>query len=406
MSSCRFVIAAVVGAATLSCLPNRIWGQEHNRLTAEEQANGWLLLFDGETLFGWQPAGQADWTVEQGTIKVTSGDICLLRTTSQYSDYLLKVDFRAPEATNSGVFLRTPPQPRNPANDCYELNIAPLDNPFPTGSFVQRQKVNAAAATPDTWHTYEVRAEGSRFQIMLDGQLILDYTDPTPLGFGYIGLQHNSGPVEFRNVKLKPLGLQPLFNGKDLSGWKTYPEMASEFTVTDAGEIHVHNGRGQLETEQSFGDFVLQLDCISNGPQLNSGVFFRCIPGAEMMGYECQIHNGYRNDDRSQPVDCGTGGIFRRVNARRVVADDFHWFRLSLIVQGPHVATWVNGYPVTDWTDTRAPDENPRKGLRLAPGTIMLQGHDPTTDLSFRRLEIVEYPPRWSSSSTHDEGQQ
>ncbi len=47
---------------------------------------------------------------------------------------------------------------------------------------------------------------------------------------------------------------------------------------------------------------------------------------------------------------------------------------------------------VADWTDTRKPDPNPRNGLRLEAGTIQIQGHDPTTDLSFRNLRIGEMP--------------
>jgi hypothetical protein len=127
---------------------------------------------------------------------------------------------------------------------------------------------------------------------------------------------------------------------------------------------------------------------------LNSGVFFRCIPGDVMMGYECQIHNGFKDGNRNHPEDCGTGGLFRRQDARRVVADDLAWFHLTLVADGPHIAAWVNGYQVSDWTDTRPPDVNPRKGLRLEPGTIMIQGHDPTTNISFRNLRIVELSKR------------
>jgi hypothetical protein len=54
------------------------------------------------------------------------------------------------------------------------------------------------------------------------------------------------------------------------------------------------------------------------------------------------------------------------------------------------MAVWVNGYQVTDWKDGRQPNENPRSGLRTEPGTIQIQGHDPTTDLSFRNLRIAE----------------
>ncbi len=113
-----------------------------------------------------------------------------------------------------------------------------------------------------------------------------------------------------------------------------------------------------------------------------------------MMGYESQIHNGYLDGDRSKPADYGTGGIFRRKKAIRVVANDNSWFHQTIIAEGPHMATWVNGRQVCDWTDQRKPNENPRRGVRLEPGTIMIQGHDPTTDISFRRLSAGEITKR------------
>lgn len=384
--------------AMLSCFavltPSPPATAAENELTAEEQAEGWISLFDGETLFGWRPAGDADFQVEEGRIVATQGDVCLLRTTTQFSDYQLKVDFRAAEGTNSGVFLRTSPRPTQVDRDCYELNIAPPDNPFPTGSFVGREKVEVAAPANE-WHTFDVTAKGGHFIVKLNGETILDYTDPNPLGKGYIGLQHNQGKIEFRNVKLKPLGLEPIFNGQDLTEWTEYPDMASRFSVTEEGWLNVKDGRGQLETKEKYDDFILQLACISNGEQLNSGIFFRCVPGSQMDGYESQIHNGFHDNDRTRPVDCGTGGIFRRKDARKVVSNDFEWFFKTIIADGPHFAVWVNGYQVTDWTDTRKVDANPRRGLRTEAGTIMIQGHDPTTDLSFRNLRIVPIPSRW-----------
>jgi hypothetical protein len=47
---------------------------------------------------------------------------------------------------------------------------------------------------------------------------------------------------------------------------------------------------------------------------------------------------------------------------------------------------------VTDWRDERPPAENPRQGLRLEPGTLMIQAHDPTTDLVFRGIAIADLP--------------
>jgi len=367
---------------------------EPNTLSQEELADGWILLFDGETTFGWKAAHQADWKVVDGALTATEGEPGLLHTTTQFGNYALKVDFRSVEGGNSGVFLRTSPKPTDVNGRCYELNIADWGtNDWPTGSFVQRKKIETAHDSTD-WQSLELTADGPEFTVKLDGEVILEYTDPKPLGRGFIGLQFRKGKIQFRNVKLKPLGAKSLFNGKDLTGWKTYPEMASVFSVTPEGWMNVKNGRGMLESEGQYDDFTLQLEVFVNGRALNSGVFFRSIPGDPMNGYECQIQNGCVDGDRTKPQDCGTGGFFRRQNARKVVADDFTWFNMTLHADDKHMAAWVNGYQVSDWTDTRPEDENPRRGLRLKPGTLIIQGHDPTTDLSFRKLRIAELPER------------
>lgn len=371
---------------------NKAASERTVQLTKEELAEGWISLFDGATLFGWQAHSKADWRVEDGAIVVSSGEPGLLCTTTPFADYTLHVEFRADPQTNSGLFLRTAPVvgKDDVTTKCYELNIAPADNPYPTGSFVGRKK--AEGETQDEgWRTFEATLQGGEAVVEYNGKVVLEYTDPQPIGHALIGLQLNSGQVSFRNIKLKPLGLKPLYNGKDLSGWK--PSGESQFSVADDGSLHVAGGKGYLESEESFADFVLQLECRTNAKQLNSGLFFRCIPGEAMNGYESQIHNGFKGGDRTDPVDCGTGGIFRRVNARRVMADDGQWFTKTIIAAGPHIAVWVNGYQVTDWTDTRPPHKNPRNGLRTEAGTLQIQGHDPTTDISFRNLRAAELPP-------------
>jgi hypothetical protein len=368
---------------------------EHNKLTPQELAEGWLLLFDGETLFGWTPANDADWKVADGAITATKAtQPGLLHTASQFADYVLKVDFRIEEGGNSGVFLRTSPAPAEVGGRCYEVNIAQWgQNDWPTGSIVQHKRCEKDHGQAG-WQSFELTADGGRFAVAVDGKPALEYTHERPLRTGYIGLQFRRGKVEFRNIKLKPLGLKPIFNGKDLAGWRSHAESKSVFTVTPDGALNCKNGRGMLETEGRWGNLLMQFEVFVNGQGLNSGVFFRCIPGELMNGYECQIHNGFKDGDRGKPQDCGTGGIFRRQDARKVLADDFQWFPMTLVAEGAHVAAWVNGVQVSDWTDDRKPDANPRKGLRVEPGTIQLQGHDPTTDLSFRNLRIIELPPR------------
>ena len=170
--------------------------------------------------------------------------------------------------------------------------------------------------------------------------------------------------------------------------------MKSRFTVTPEGWLNVKDGPGDLQTEGQWADFVFQGECISNGPHLNSGVFFRCLPGEYQQGYEMQIRNQWQGDDRTKPVDFGTGAIYRRQPARKVVSSDHEWFAMTLIAHGNHFATWVNGYQVTDWTDTRSEKANAREGCKLGPGPLSLQGHDPTTDLSFRNIRIQSLDPK------------
>lgn len=358
-------------------------------LTKEEVADGWIALFDGETLFGWHAHSKSDWQVKDGAIMVTSGDPGLLCTSVPFADYVLKVEFRADPTTNSGVFLRTPPVADKDAvtTTCYELNIAPADNAFPTGSFVGRQKASAECQD-EGWRTFEVVLEKAQATVKYNGDVVLEYTDPKPPPRGLIGLQLNSGKVEFRNIKLRPLGLSDLFNGKDLTGWKTGGNSKSE--VDDENAIHLTGGKGYLESEGSYNDFVLQLEARTNAKSLNSGLFFRCIPGEEMNGYESQINSDLQNNDRTKPKDHGTGGIFKRVSARRVMSNDLEWFSKTIVAVGPQIAVWVNGYQVTDWKDERNPDPNPRKGLRMEAGTLQIQGHDETTDVSLRNIRVAK----------------
>ena len=187
----------------------------------------------------------------------------------------------------------------------------------------------------------------------------------------------------------------PIFNGKDLTGWKVHDEPKknlSKFDVTPEGELRVANGPGDLQTTGKYADFLLQFQCKTNGEGLNSGIFFRCIEGQYQNGYECQIQNAMVDNDPAKPKDFGTGAIYRRTPARKIVAKDKEWFSVTLVAHGDQFASWVNGFPVMQWKDERPADDNPRKGLRKAAGHLSIQGHDPTTDILFRKLSIVEFP--------------
>ena len=395
--SLGLIVLALATTATAADKPQAAAAKAKvNELSRAEIEAGWIKLFDGETLFGWKSNADINWTIQDGILDASEGPAGMLVSTCEFENYELRCDFKLDKGGNSGVFLQSIFEPKDPNHDCYELNICDSHPAFPTGSIVTLQKPDQKLVGEEAWKTFHVTARGPALEVRLDGKPVLSFHDTRPeaRAKGFIGLQKNAGHVQFRNVFLRPLGLQPIFNGKDLAGWRLVPGGTSEFKVED-GAIHVTNGRGYLETEKVWDDFILQADIISNGKHLNSGIFFRALPGTEKNpaeGYESQVRNQWEGDDRTKPVDFGTGAIYRRVAARRVVSSDHEWFTKTLIAQGPHIAVWIDGYQVTDWTDERPPNENGRNGLRLKAGHLSIQGHDPTTDLSFKNLRITGEP--------------
>ncbi len=173
--------------------------------SSAEEGAAWTTLFDGRTLDGWEATSDANWRVEDGAIVVDDGEAGFLLHEDTYTNYELEVEFKAARGTNSGVFLNTTRKPESLTEDCYELNIAPPDNPFPTGSLVARQKVEGAGET-DGWRRFEIRVENGRVTVSLDGRpVVTDYRADPPSRGDRIGLQKNAGRVAFRKIRVRKL---------------------------------------------------------------------------------------------------------------------------------------------------------------------------------------------------------
>src|SRR6185369_14943068 len=97
-------------------------------------------------------------------------------------------------------------------------------------------------------------------------------------------------------------------------------------------------------------------------------------------------------DNRDKPIDYGTGGIYNYTPARRVVSTDREYFTMTVVAHGNHMAVWVNGYLTAEFTDNRATNASARRGRKDGAGPISLQGHDPTTDLSFKNIRLAPLP--------------
>ena len=334
-------------------------------LTASQVADGWIALFDGHSLFGWRGGSASTWQVKNGNLVASMGNPSLLRTSSQFDDFELLLEYTS--ETPWQVMLRTSPRPS--AEDAVMIT---------------------APAAPDLG-VLRLRVEGREVSGTWNQESIQPISRTTVLR-GYFGLQAKGAAIRVKKILLRPL-FGPASSLSSLTDWRSSESSSFEARQTSGQTISITGGPGYLESQRWFGNFVMQLQGrISQGG--NSGVFFRCIPKENTNGYESQIDNSQLLGGDFLPANGGTGGIFRRKDARSVPARDEAWFAKTLVVEGPHVAVWVNGYQVTDWTDKREPDKNPRRGLRTSPGSLMLQGHDAQTTVEFRDIQVRELARR------------
>ncbi|MEV5608632.1 ThuA domain-containing protein [Streptomyces sp. NPDC052225] len=194
----------VTGQVSANCKPN----------------TGYRKIFNGETLDGWKQAGPGSFTVDKatGTLHTTGGMGLLWYQAKELSSYSLKLDWKMQGDDNSGVFVGFPASddPWSAVNKGYEVQIDATDAPDrTTGAVYSFQSADLAARDaalrpPGEWNQYEIRVEGERLQVFLNGVKVNDFTNTDPersLTDGYIGLQNHGADdqVSFRNIRLKEL---------------------------------------------------------------------------------------------------------------------------------------------------------------------------------------------------------
>ncbi len=361
---------ALSAALLLAALPARAAdAPAANTLTPKEIADGWILTFDGETTFGWKVEGDAK--VKDGALVLGGGKETKATMPLLAGRYWLRFESEG----RGRVMFDT----GNGSGGDGLYDKSDSDYQFSPGKAGVLHSTTTAGGP--------VGADGVRHP---KGEVRFDPARPPAVRFEVPA----GGTLRLKNVRARPTGMKAIFNGKDLAGWKKFtgdPKRSrTEFSVTTEGWLHLKDGPGDLQTEGQYDDFLLQIECKTNGKGLNSGVFFRCLADQYQNGYEAQVHNGYKDGDRTKPADFGTGAIYRRVPARKVVANDTEWFTMTVLARGKRIATWVNGYPTVDWADDRPEDENARKGAKTGKGHLSLQGHDPTTDVDFRNIRAAE----------------
>ena len=255
--SILFVVAYVLSA--LVTLTSHADQTEHNKLTAEEKAAGWELLWDGETTDGWRSARAEEfpkkgWEINNGVLSVLSsggaesrngGDIITLR---EFSSFELMVDFRITPGANSGIKYFVDPDLLKGEGSAIGLEFQILDDDLhpdarkgtggnrKVGSLYDlipavnlsnpdsRQKV---VFPPASWNRARIIVQGNNVQHWLNGVKVVEYNRGTEVfsalvarskyakwdNFGRwksgpILLQDHGDFVSFRNIKIRRLSSQ------------------------------------------------------------------------------------------------------------------------------------------------------------------------------------------------------
>ena len=337
----------------------------HSQLTPEDVANGWISLFDGHSFLGWRPADHSGWQVQGDCLQCDQSVTAILRTASQFDNFEMRFEYAS--SSPFQVLLRTSPDPK-PGDAVY---------------------VELPASAEFT--RVEIRIDEQYLRVAVNGK-VRTTAQETPVLRGYIGFSRLAGALSIRQLALRPIfdSGDGLF---DVSDWLVSDRNVLNVRQEDESTFSIEGGSDYLESRREYANFIFQMrGWINEGG--NSGVFFRCVPGENMNGYESQIDHQVQSSDKLLPANGGTGGVFRRKDARLVVGKDLTWFAKTIIAEGPHVAIWVNGYQVIDWTDQRRANKNPRRGRRTAAGTLMLQGHDSETVTRFRGIQARELNSR------------
>ncbi|MEU7316388.1 ThuA domain-containing protein [Streptomyces sp. NPDC007083] len=186
--------------------------------------NGYTTLYagtgDGPGTQEWRQAGPGAFEESaDGTLTTRGGMGLLWYAARSYGSYSLKLDWRMASADgddNSGVFVGFPASddPWSAVDRGYEIQIDATDaDDRTTGAVYGFQSADldardAALNPPGEWNTYEIRVEGERLRVHLNGVLINDFTNTDParsLTDGYVGLQnHGEGDeVAFRDVRIR-----------------------------------------------------------------------------------------------------------------------------------------------------------------------------------------------------------
>jgi hypothetical protein len=199
-------------------------------------ADGWTSLFDGQTLAGWRASeNPGGFTVVDGAIAFEGERSHLFYVgpvnNADFKNFEFELEVMTRPQANSGVYFHTAYQERDWPEQGFEAQVANTHRG--AGGYVEMKKTGSlygirnlykALVRDNEWFTMRITVRGSRIQIRLNGDLVVDYVEPEGLVLegrsagrrlsrGTFALQGHDpeSRVFFRNIRVKPLPDDPAF---------------------------------------------------------------------------------------------------------------------------------------------------------------------------------------------------
>ncbi|MFO0810687.1 MAG: DUF1080 domain-containing protein [Gemmataceae bacterium] len=194
---------------------------------------------------------------------------------------------------------------------------------------------------------------------------------------------------------------KPLFNGKDLSGWRANNDPAS-FTVKDGvlrvqasskTSAHLFYVGDRRDGFEAFKDFELEATCRAE-PNSNGGIFVhtdmttRDAQKHLAKGYEVQLNSSTKEKRK-------TGSLYAVVDLDKSPVDEAKWFTVRVVVRGKRITIALDGTAVVDYTepaDVVRPKERAGRVFSADGGAIALQAHDAGSVWYFKDIRVKRSP--------------
>jgi len=182
-------------------------------------AAGWVTLFDGKSLNGWQVGENAEtFSVDSGMIRV-QGEVAHLFyagsvNNHEFTNFHFKADVMTTPGSNSGMYFHTLFQEKSWPAKGFEIQVNNSHTDWRrTGSVYAIQDVRETFVKDNEWYTQEIIVQGKTVTIKLNGKTINEYTEPeNPKGDriiskGTFALQGHDpkSRVYYKNIMVKLL---------------------------------------------------------------------------------------------------------------------------------------------------------------------------------------------------------